>query len=87
MEQLIFEAIKKVLTEDKKRWHAGIGIFDDMIEDSDILKMAVDAKPGTFKLGKVHAVFNFLRITKAVEFKKINNNTFYKWTEKLEEMV
>ena len=87
MEQMIFDAIKKELETDKKRWHCGIGIYDNMIENNEILRLFDAAKPGTFKLGKVHQVFYYLRITKAIEYKKINNNTFYKWNSKLGEMV
>ena len=87
MEQLIFNAIKNELSMDKARWQIGIGIYDNMIEKCEIMRLASECKPGSFKLGKVHAIFHYLRVTKAIEFKKINNDTFYKWTNKLEEMV
>ena len=85
MEQLVFKAIKKALSTDKERWQAGIGIFDNMLEENEVMKLADEKKPGSFRLGKVHQVFKFLRVSKAILFKKINNETYYKWTEKLED--
>ena len=86
MEQMIFEEIKKALTNDKKRWQCGIGIFDNMLENNEVLRWADETKPGGFRLGKVHQVFHFLRVSNIIGFKKINGETYYKWTKKLEEM-
>ena len=86
MEQLVFEAIKTALSGDKSRWQCGIGIFDNMIEANKDMKAIDEKKPGSFRLGKVYPVFHFLRVAGAIEFRKINGDTYYKWTNKLEEL-
>ena len=87
MENLIFTNIKKQLSFDKTKWHLGIGLFETMLETNEELKEENEKKGKGFRIGKFHAVIDFMRILKRIEHKKIGNHIFIKWTDKLEELL